>query len=289
MSQTIDIRIYTQSTHYDALSLLQCIINAVSTWGYADEKWQGLRVAKAWPSNVIETLSEPFTTLELKASACRFTKESERNLSTGVGFHCWRFDNQHPTQGFLRLGVESWDSNSQRVIQGESWIEGNARLVISNAGPYWAILDNTSVANKEECNRRIAENLEVFLQLLFQLAKHIAPVSIKVFTDTGDLLPMNVHVLFSSNSRSVIADLKILSIVWEKGLSKYKLPPLRGYIPERHGWTLNELRDHTLQNSVWHNFSNLIRYSEQVSEEIVQSTLSSSDLDIYRVNEGFLS
>jgi hypothetical protein len=288
MSQPIDLRIYLSPPASDARSIFLSLIDAVSAWGLGIEEWQELRIAQGSNENVVHQIKGPLSVSLLKRSVEAYVSTSNTIFSSGLGFQCWRFTSGRPLEGFLRLGIESWDADTQRVVMGRPWLEGAARLLISNVGPYRATLDPKLVKNVHELNHRVEENIEGFMQLVFQVAKHIKPHSMKAFLDAGSFLPFNAHVVFYRDEQSVLADLQQLRHVWEMGIPEYKLPSFEVFDPHAHHWAFSELRLPEAQRELWRQMSSLLRFTDKVTETIVVSTIRSNDFDVYRIDEGIV-
>lgn len=289
MSTIIDIRIHTGDTYGTATDLFIKLIDAASAWlePESSERWQDLNVYDTVPYKIVETVAGPFDAMVLKKRVELVPTHSQYKITTGIGFPCWRFNSGCPESGFLRLGIDCWGQEHSIVTKGSEWVEGVARLVISKVNPFMAILDGDNSPKCEDINRRVEENIEAFLQLLFQVAKALKPEKIKVFTDSGDLLPFNAHVAFYDTHQSLIHDLKCLAECWKDGIPKYGIPSFESYT-KRHDWVFNELRSPLARKSIWMHFSEYLKNASLVDEKVISSILRSNDFDVYRLDEGFV-
>jgi hypothetical protein len=287
MSQVIDFRLYDDSNQLSIESLLSGIVDAVAAWNCTEGEWQGLRIAQTAFANVVEQVQDRFDSNTLKKILSERQWKDDQWISTGIGFKCWRFEHQQPEPGFLRLGVEVWGAGTERLQRGEPWIEGNARITISKAGPYWAVVGNKDFPAKDKCNSRVVENVDSLIQLVVQLANRLNVKSIKAFVDAGDFLPLNCHIAYYSDRIQTLADLSKLAIAWAVGIPKHKIPPIRSILPGK-SWVLSELRSPAQQENLWQRLADAWKLYRNGTEAIVAEVLESKVFDVHQLNRGFI-
>lgn len=288
MSIDLDIRVYPATAGFSAIETFSSLAEAVSSWSQVDGKWSSLKFGTDSPHETASRATGPLSTDEIIHLSSQRDLGQDCRIHSSIPIQCWRYDGTNATLGQALLDIDCWGPDSQRLIDGDLTIEGNASISVHPANPYWIVLDEGSAEGGKEYNERVAENLDALGELLIGIARVSRPRSMKLFADEGWMLPHNSHCTYFNEADAVVADLHLIGRVWEQGLPAYGgMPPLRDYDAIRHEFTLSSLRPAEQRRDLWEEFSRRLPLLQHVTPRMVESALEVTAIDVHRLNGGF--
>jgi hypothetical protein len=265
--------------------LLCRIARTFSGWPQASGELRGLKVSRSDRHTVVDRREDTLTADALcRAAAGR--REPTDMLSTTSSFRCFRFHEGRPEAGSVGVWLEAWGDAWTRENHEDRRIGGEAGLSVADCGPFCARLEISKDARRDEINARVEENLDAFTGLLFRLIEALEPRSVKVFSAQGLYLPMNAHLLYLRDASVVLDDLALIADVWERGLPRHRIAPLRSCPPEDlsaafHGWRTPEQRE-----ALRGRFDALLPRRQALSTGDVEKVLASGRFDTFTMPVG---
>ncbi len=219
-------------------------------WPQARGAWTELKLLKGNRHTIAQRWDGPLATEAMLAEA-RGRGEADEMLVAQSSFRCWRFGQGHPESGSVVIGIECCGADWRRLEHEDGRLGGNAALVVHDAGPFVALIDEGQADTKRAVNDKVRENLEALTGLLFRMIESLAPRSMKLYTDEGLYLPFNAHLAYFRNDEVVLEDLALIADAWENGLPHHHIAPLKDRRADDMGPALHHWRSPSQRDQLW--------------------------------------
>jgi hypothetical protein len=265
-------------------TVLASLLDAVEWMTECSGVWRGLTVHGATRLRRLpaERSREELSGAELRELLPRLDGDDVR-IAVSTGLVCWRFPGEAEPERLpmtLRVGARGSASRGWGDERGE----GVADLVLDPAWPFRAPGGTLTPRDAAQYN----DNRDLLVRLVEAVVATCAPVSVRVHTDVSPPLPFDAHLLYYRDPATVLADLRWIAELWERGEASRRIPPLRD-VPEDQLWReLHEWRPRSTLPAVRAGLGRTVAVLDDVGPSQVEAVLVAGSCPARRLGEGFL-
>lgn len=233
-----------------------------------DLPWKSLFVRAADYRTKHESIREPGSIQDILKVVDQYSGEP-LYLSISSAIPCWRFKGNQSELAYIPITISCWDKEHLDLTRKSRQLEGDARVLIDNTGPFTAFVDDEDLKVEEnKLNKQVEENLEKLLQIIFAITKNNAVGSLKTFSANGMSHPLNAHLAYYNNAQDISNDLKTLDHLWNNGFKAYNADPLKNNPADP--FLLNPYRSEAQRQELFDKFSKVSTNGFDVHEENIK-------------------
>lgn len=284
MSNGIYAHFYLKTGRRAPSEIFAKMVGAMTQWEEAENKFKSVKAFDATTEQYTIERYGTFSAGEMIA-ATRGVRGRAMSIWSDLSFRCWHTAGGRPFQGIegstlIARGSQWWGRHA-----GDHRLRGNAELTIWERAPFTILDVNEFGPGAESWNAHVEENLEILTSGMFRIIDALKPASMKVYDGFGDFLPLNANMVYYRNEAEVIADLRFMAEIWERG--EGRIPPLKnGYSRENRG-VFGALRSEASRERLWRSMMRSLPYHANVTERTVRAVMNSGRFDYYAMPVGF--
>lgn len=265
-------------------SRLLSLIPFFEQQGIHDGTWKGLVIRDAASYKELFRLQEKLTSAHIAEVLAGYDGDHV-HLSARTALPCWRFNGTVAEDGYIPCWIETWGTGFVSSTGRRREIEGDAAFIVSNSGPFIALLEPEADPHVQQVNQYVGENLERITTLILTIANDLQPWAIKGFTEQGLDQPLNAHLVFFRDPQVLINDVAFLKELWDHGLPGYSTPPLRDSVKTLDRYALHYWRGVEASQALCAQLADVIGTSDHLTvQQLAQ--IAWWKYDNYEVQQG---